>query len=96
MRPAVLSAALLLCGPLSAAAVTRTWDGGGGTALFSTAGNWNPDGAPATSYRLERSVNLTQWTAVQTVAAAPVSGALSFSTTADTSVKREFYRIVLP
>jgi len=47
MKPAVLPAALLLLAPLSAAAVTRTWDGGGGTALFSTAANWDPDGAPA-------------------------------------------------
>jgi hypothetical protein len=28
-------------------AATRTWDGGGGNALFSSATNWNPDGAPA-------------------------------------------------
>lgn len=31
----------------SAPAVTRVWDGGGGTASFSTAANWNPNGAPA-------------------------------------------------
>ena len=30
-----------------ASAITRTWDGGCGTAIFSTAANWNPDGAPA-------------------------------------------------
>ena len=42
-----LLAAILCALPLTASGTTRTWDGGGGTANFSTAANWNPDGAPA-------------------------------------------------
>jgi fibronectin-binding autotransporter adhesin len=42
-----LTALLLLIAPLTSDAVTRTWDGAGGTFLFSTAANWIPEGVPA-------------------------------------------------
>jgi len=32
---------------LSAQAITRTWDGGGGNLTWTNNANWNPDGAPA-------------------------------------------------
>lgn len=43
----LLSIVSLFACILPAPAITRTWDGGGGTAAFNNAANWNPDGVPA-------------------------------------------------
>ncbi|HWL33311.1 MAG TPA: hypothetical protein VNP89_06870, partial [Gaiellaceae bacterium] len=37
----------LVSAPAAAPACTRTWDGGAGTTVWSTAANWSPDGVPA-------------------------------------------------